>query len=501
MINRRSLLRTGGALALGASVVGNATSASAAGGGAAGPGWDKLRSIIQGDVVLPSDAAYETAKQGKIAEYDSITPEGIVYGESVADATAAIRFARDNGLQLRTRSGGHNFAGWSTGEGLVLDVSRINHIKGGGNPTVHLGPGAHSIDAVTALKPYNQQLVTGTCPTVCPGGFFSGGGIGYQSRAYGIGSDRVVSALVALADGTVVRASETQHADLLWGLRGGGGGNFGVVLDFEVRPIAAPRMVFYEQIWNWDDAQEFLPAWQAWYAESPRNSSAQVIIVVPDAAPGNAPFILQQGCFYGPKSQADTALAELTSQIGRTPVSSTVLDLPFDEGMHHVYGLANEASVEAVLARTPWQRMRTRMVEQPFDAAGAAAALAAFDADRRPGQTRYLSFMGLGGAAGDPSPTATAYVHRDTLFHVGYGIALQSPTPAPEDAAAAIAWTTKGFNTIAPLSNGQSYINFPDPLLPDWQAAYYGQNYPRLLQVNKRYDPDNFFTHPRAIGA
>ncbi|MER6633809.1 FAD-binding oxidoreductase [Streptomyces sp. NPDC000987] len=496
-MDRRNLLRAGGALALSAAAGAAATkSASAAIRAAGAPDWEGLRAAIGGDVVLPGDSAYATAKQLAIGEFDSLTPQAVVYAESAQDVQTAIRFAAANGVRPRVRSGGHNFLGWSSGEGMILDVRRINHVRGGGSPTVHVGPGTISIEALNALKPYNQQMVTGTCHDVAVGGYVSGGGIGYQSRGFGVGSDRLVSAKVVLADGRLVCASEISNPDLFWALRGSGGGNFGVVVDFELRPISAPRMVFYEQTWDWADAERFLTTWQEWYAGTPRRSTGQVIVIQPDAGSGNPPVILQQGAYYTTREDADAGLAELSSLVGAQPATSRVLDLPFDEGMQYVYGLADGG----VHPRTEWQRMRARLVDEPLGTAGTAAALAAFEADPRAGQTRYLSFMGLGGAVADRAPDATAFVHRSALFHIGYGVALGTATPNPEEAGAAVAWATKGFGVIDPLSGGQSYINFPDLYLNDWQDAYYGSNYARLRTLKKVYDPNRLFDFPRAIG-
>lgn len=497
MMDRRKLLRAGGAVAVSAAAMSAATSSASAVVRSTGtPDWQSLREAVGGDVVLPTDASYDTAKQLAIGEFDSLTPQAVVYAENARDVRTAIRFAADNGVKPRVRSGGHNFLGWSSGEGMILDVRRMNHVTGAGAPTVHVGPGTVSIEALNALKPYNQQLVTGTCHDVAVGGYVSGGGVGYQSRGFGIGSDRLVSAKVVLADGRLVTASETSNPDLFWALRGSGGGNFGVVVDFELRPISAPRMVYYEQIWNWADAERFLTAWQDWYTRTPRHSTGQVIVIQPDAGSGNPPVVLQQGAYYSTQAEADAGLAELASAVGAQPASSRVLDLPFDEGMQYVYGLADGASHP----RTEWQRMRARVVGRPLGSADTAAALAAFEADPRAGQTRYLSFMGLGGAVADLAPDATAFVHRDALFHVGYGVALGTATPSAEEAGAAVAWATKGFDVIDPLSDGQSYINFPDLYLDRWQDAYYGRNYPRLTTLKRAYDPHRLFDFPRAIG-
>ncbi|NED34731.1 FAD-binding oxidoreductase [Streptomyces sp. SID8499] len=497
MMDRRNLLRAGGALAVSAAAGAAATtSASAAIRASATPDWEGLRAAVGGDVVLPGDAAYGTAKQLAIGEFDSLAPQAVVYAESAEDVQTAIRFAAANGVKPRVRSGGHNFLGWSSGEGMILDVRRLNHVTGGGSPTVHVGPGTISIEALHALKPFNQQMVTGTCHDVAVGGYVSGGGVGYQSRAFGIGSDRLVSAKVVLADGRLVTASERCNPDLFWALRGSGGGNFGVVVDFELRPVAAPRMVFYEQTWDWSHAERFLTAWQEWYADTPRGSTGQVIVIQPDAGSGNPPVILQQGAYYTTEDDANAGLAELASLVGAQPATSRVLDLPFDEGMQYVYGLADGGSHP----RTEWQRMRARLVSRPLGASGTAAALAAFEAAPRSGQTRYLSFMGLGGAVADLAPDATAFVHRDALFHVGYGVALGTATPGAEEADAAVAWATKGFGVIDPLSEGQSYINFPDKYLSGWQNAYYGSNYARLKALKQAYDPHRLFDFPRAIG-
>ncbi|MEU5041450.1 FAD-binding oxidoreductase [Streptomyces griseorubiginosus] len=498
MLDRRKLLRAGGVLAVSATGAAVTTSASAAirATGSA-PDWERLRGALTGDVVLPGDTAYESAKQLAIGEFDSLLPQGVVYAETAQDVQKAVRFAVANGIKPRVRSGGHNFLGWSSSaDGFILDVRRLNHVSGGGSPTVHVGPGTWSIEAMKALKPHNQQMVTGTCHDVAVGGFLSGGGLGFQSRGFGIGSDRVVSAKVVLADGRLVTASETSNPDLFWALRGGGGGNFGVVVDFEVRPIDAPRMVFYEQTWDWADAEKFLTAWQQWYVDTPRRSNSQVIVIQPDAGSGNPPIVLQQGAYYGTRAQADAGLAELASLVGAKPAGSRVLDLAFSDGMEYVYGLAEGGSHP----RTQWQRMRARLVGKPLGSSGTAAALKAFEADPRAGQTRYLSFMGLGGAVGDLAPDATAFVHRGALFHVGYGVALGSAAPSADDAAAAVNWATQGFTTIDPLSDGESYINFPDQYLGGWHHAYYGANYDRLKALKRAYDPCRLFDFPRAIG-
>lgn len=517
MFDRRAFLRAGGGLTLGA-IAGLAlngspdgatpASASALRAGAVPPAeWEKLRSRLQGQLVLPGDATYDYAKQLEVAEYDAIHPQGIVYCTAPEDVQECIRFAQRHALPTRTRSGGHNFAGWSTGEGMVIDLSRINHVNVGSS-TVRLGPGVRAIDALSTLHSAGKQMITGTCPTVCPGGFLHGGGIGLQARKFGVGCDRLTAARVVLADGRVVRCTSSREPDLYWALRGGGGGNFGIVVEYEVQPISAPNMVFFTATWAWDHAQSFFESWQEWVGSGSRNLGTIALAIQP--ADASAPALMLQGGYFGPRAELDAALQDLTSAIGAAPLNQVVEDLSYFEGMKRIYG-CGELTVqqchrvgenpEASIPRTPFLREAHRLFSDPMPSSALSDLLASYEAGRRPGQTRYLAAWALGGAANDLGRTATAYVHRDSTYLIGSALVLPDPEPPADEEAAAEAWVQANFSVLDPHSNGEAYINFPDPRLPNWQQAYYGENYTRLLDVKRRYDPGNFFRHPRSIGA
>ncbi|MCJ1678336.1 FAD-binding protein [Streptomyces sp. APSN-46.1] len=504
MQSRRTILRAGAGLALTAAAVG--AGAMPVFAEATATGWADLALRIQGDIVLPADPGYDAAKELQIVEYDAVHPQAIAFPETPQDVQAIVNYARVNGISVRVRSGGHNFNGWSTGEGLVIDTSRLNHATVGSS-TVRIGPGLQSIDALHALAPYNKQIIAGTCPTVAPGGFISGGGIGYQTRKFGLGSDRLKSAQIVLADGRLIRASATQYSDLFWGLRGGGGGNFGVVTEFEVAPIAAPRMVFFSTMWAWDKAEQIFAAWQTWQLNASVNLGSALIFNLPDAAPGAVPMVIITGGYHGPESEAQAALAQLTSLIGAQPVSNFVSDLPFHEAMQTAYGCGDltqdqchrqGANPDANLHRTAWQRDAYRMFNQPFTPTQVSGLIATLDGDRVAGQRRVLHCMAVGGNSNYVSPTATAYPHRDANFLIGYVAQLDTPTPTAESAASAFVQT--GANVLNPISDG-AYVNFPGSSLPDWATQYYGDNYLRLKKVKNAYDPNNFFRHPRSIGS
>ncbi|MFK3982410.1 FAD-binding oxidoreductase [Micromonospora sp. NPDC050397] len=467
--------------------------------------WSALADRLQGDLVLPDDDGYELAKQLQYAEFDAVNPRAIAYCESASDVQECVRYARSRGIPIAVRSGGHAVLGWSTGPGLVIDLTRIKHATVSGD-TVHIGPGLEAIDALVGLGAQGKQLITGTCPTVCPGGFLSGGGIGLQTRKFGVGSDRLVSASVVLADGSLVRASEQEEPDLFWALRGGGGGNFGVVVDFEVRPIEAPRMVFFHTVWPWEKAAEVLAAWQTWTLKASHDLGAQLMFMLPDAAPGNVPLVFVNGGYLGPKPELDAALEQLTALVGVGPTESFATDLSYLEAMRNIYGCAELTpeqshrvghNPDATLHRSGFLREQYRYTDRPFDAAELTALVSHFDADRQPGQLRALHCMSLGGVANQVGPTATAYVHRSAQFIVGLASEVVQPAPGLPEAVEAFAAGAAAL--LEPIASG-AYVNFPGATVPDWQTAYYGQNYPRLVRVKRRYDPDNLFAHGRSIG-
>jgi FAD/FMN-containing dehydrogenase len=505
MLDRRSFLGATAALAAATGFTGVAR--------ASAPGtandWDRLHRHLSGDVVLPSDAEYEQARKLASAQFDGIRPQAIAYCESEADVALCLRFAQDHDVPTRVRSGGHSFVGWSTGEGLVVDVSRMNHVRTRGG-SVRLGPGAQAVDVVDALTPHGITVPAGFCPTVCPGGFVTGGGMGWQFRKYGPASDRLRSARVVLADGSRVVASRHEHPDLYWALRGGGGGNFGVVTDFELAPTVEPSVVHFTLNWSWDMADTVLSRWQVWADNTPADLAPRAGLLLDDAKPGAVPKVIVTGVHFGDRAAADALLDALVGLVGVAPVNRNVEELSYDRAMMRQFGCENSsvaqchltgANPEALLPRTRFVVHRSRMFNATLPDTGVAALLAAFDADRRAGQYRWLGFLSLGKNANTVPSGATAYVHRDANLFAVYTVGLASPTPAPEEHAAAMAWVGGGFAAMDTHANGRTYVNYPDEALPNWQDAYYGDNYRRLVTVKRKYDPYSFFTFPHGVGA
>jgi FAD/FMN-containing dehydrogenase len=465
---------------------------------------DTLRDKLVGRLVASSDPDYETARQLQSAEFDIVRPWAVAYCANDDDVATCVEFARHNGIPVTPRGGGHSSAGYSTSEGLVLDLSAGAGVRVG-RRTVRVGAGTQGVDVLAGLHGRGVQVLSGTCATVGVGGFLMGGGHGPLARRFGLASDRLVSAEVVLADGSRVRAAEDEHPDLFWALRGGGGGNFGVVTRLEVLPARAPRLVVFDVHWDWADALEVLATWQSWVVGSPWELSARAWVAsLGDTAP---PQVLVHGSYAGSLAACDRQLDELVDAIGRRPVERTAEELSYTEGMMRIFGCAGRTLAQshrvghnpmATLPRDNCVRTANRFAAAPMGEHAVANALAAFESDRRAAQFRIFGTYAFGGRINELDRTATAYVHRDAVLSPFYSASVLWPADQEERAAAG-EWVRRGFAAIDGSSTGESFQNFMDPNLPNWRQAYYAENYPRLRAIKRRYDPHALFRFPQGI--
>ncbi|WP_406421814.1 FAD-binding oxidoreductase [Streptomyces sp. NBC_00842] len=504
MINRRSFLAGAGGVALATTALSGAAKAATS---APGTKWSRLADSLQGRLVLPSDGDYQRAKQLFQVQYDATSPQAVAYCSSTADVARCIGFAEANSIPVAARSGGHSAGGYSTTQGLVIDVSGLNSVVLG-DGSARIGPGAQLVDIANTLAPAGLGISAGYCPTVAAGGFFQGGGMGLFTRSIGIASDKVTSAQVVLADGRTVTASPDCHSDLYWALRGGGGGNFGIVTSYTVTPSELTDVAAVNLVWTFDQSLDMLDGWTQWLADAPWTIGSGVNVTLTDAGPGKVPTA---GVFLGSVDTGpafDAEIARLISLVGRPPAYQQKFTAPYQSVLMSLYLCSEltvaqchraDTSAEGKLQRPAFGTWRSRLFERTMPREGWAKALEVVDGNRFAGQMRQLQISALGGKANTLSRTATAYVHRDSLFSASF---LTSNAAAPvSDEAKAAAWqfVDAGFAVIDPYSNGETYQNFIDPRLPDWQRSYYAENHARLAGVKEKYDPHRFFRFAQGI--
>jgi len=367
---------------------------------------------------------------------------------SAAEVQAAIAEARERGLEIAVRSGGHCFAGRSSTTGLLIDVEPINRVELDGDVAT-IGAGARLGPVYDALAAHGRTIAGGCGPTVGIAGLALGGGLGVLGRRYGLTCDQMVGAQVVLADGPVVETDEDNDPDLFWALRGSGGGQFGVVTRLKLKTVEAPPSIECFRLSRpREHAAEQIGEWQLWAPEAPEDLAAS-LIVHPD-----------QVHLFGAGPLPRTLQAE----------SEVRVELPYRQ--------AKQWLVDNGPAGAPDENdSKSEFFRQPLPTSAVQALLE----DAR----GELDFSPWGGAYNRVETAATAFAHRDERF-------LLKMTGPPD-------WLGEAWRVTRGFGSGGVYPNFPDPALNNALTAYHGTNLARLQQVKAAYDPDNVFRFPQSL--
>lgn len=486
------------------------TSSSTTSSPAPKPSLSTLARQLSGPLLLPLSAGYPAAARLYNPRFDALAhPAAIALCASAADVVACVRFAAAGGAPLRLRAGGHSYGGWSTGEGLVADVSNMSAVAvdtAGGS--VRIGAGARLVDVYTALGARGVAIAAGSCPTVGITGLTLGGGIGVLSRAFGLTCDAVRSAQIVTADGRLREVDARTDADLFWALRGGGGGSFGAVtaLTMAVRP--APSVQTFFLPWDFAHAESVVGAWQNWTSSADnRLWSTCKLLADPNRGALSARVA---GTWIGPPAELQAQLSALRSKIDAPPSTVQIQSLAYADAMLLEAGCSRQAAAECVAnSLSPAKRQpfaaTSAILSSALPADGIAAAAQGVRAGLEvPNMVEGgVSFDALGGAVAAVASSDTAFVHRSALASMQYSATWPSMSAgtgqvstAPFDAYA------HGLRAAMARWTGQAaYVNYADPQIVEFGDAYWGANYLRLQAVKKRYDPDNLFTFPQAVRA
>jgi FAD/FMN-containing dehydrogenase len=448
--------------------------------------WRELAAALEGEVVLPGAARYDEVRRPQIPRFHDVRPRAVVLCRTSADVAEAIAFARRSGIEVAVRSGGHDFAGRSSGPGMVLDLTPMHSLEvSDGAATI--GPGFRLGDLYAALAGHEVTIPAGCGATVGIGGQALGGGLGLLGRSRGLTSDQMVAAEVVLADGRVLECDEQRHEDLFWALRGAGAQGLGVVTRLTLRTVPEPAATAFHLMWPYERASALIAAWQEWSPPGPDGLAASLLVTVGGEA-GAAPVVHLFGSMIGSETETAALLDEFVSVAGADPASS--------ERAHMRYG-----SLKSYLAeRGPGDQededgrpyMKSEFFRAPLPAGAVEELVERFVRGRRPGEARKLDFMPWGGAYNRVSADATAFPHREELFLLEHSVVV----PAGFDAAtteAARAWLSDSWELVHPSGSGGVYANFPDKDLPDEDRAYWGDNLERVRLVKERYDPQGVF--------
>ena len=443
----------------------------------------RLRTELSGEILEPTDPGYDTARRVWNGMIDK-RPALIVQAADASDVAPVIALAKETGLPLAIRGGGHNVAGNGTVDrGIVLDLGALTAVDvDAGARLVRVGAGATLGVVDRATEPFGLAVPVGVVSGTGIAGLTLGGGVGWLTRRCGLTVDNLVSADVVLASGERVRASDTEHPDLFWGLRGGGG-NFGVVTEFTFRahplgPEVFAGTLIYERP-RWAEA---LGAYVAWGASAPDDVTTLVTFMVPPADWGLSDRVLM---FLG-FAWAGADRSEGEAEIGRLQAAcqpdSAVLDPVHWTAFQSAFDSAMPDGVRAYWRNASFSRL---------DDAALDTLVAHCGAQARVGTAADLHHMG--GAFGRVAEDATPFPNRSAQYWLNiYGF-----WPSAAEDAANTAWVKSFSDAMQPHAMDGQYVNFLGHDGGDGYrkalAAYGPAKLERLVAVKRRYDPENLF--------
>lgn len=452
---------------------------------------------IGGELLVPGAAGYESARRSQMARFDDVRPHTVVRCRSAEDVAQALALARREGLHVALRSGGHCFAGRSSTDGIVIDVSAIDHVSVA-EGTVTVGAGARLGDIYDRLAARGRTIAAGCGPTVGIAGLALGGGLGILGRSQGLTADQLLAARVVLADGRIVACGEHQNEDLFWALRGAGGGQFAAVTELTLRTLRAPDTTGFHLVWPWSTAAAVLGAWQSWAPDAPTAIAASLVARAP--AHGDLPpLVTVFGAVLDRESRARAALEQFVTGVGTPPTTANYAPGSYREVKRYLaeydVGSATRRPVEREASHS-YSKSEFFRRELPADV---IAQLLAHLADSRgPRAARVLDFTPWGGAYNCVPADATAFAHRAERFLLKHEV-LVDPAASASERAAAVNWLSRSWALVHACGSGGVYPNFPDPELDHSDRAYHGANLARLRRVKAAYDPQNVFRFDQSV--
>ena len=453
------------------------------------------------NLVLPQSDLYPLLSNGERLRVNT-KPLGVLMIQSIDTIAKAVECAYSLGIKPVVRSGGHSYESFSSVTGsMIIDISNCDDVTTTDNDSVAVvEAGARLGNIYSRLwNSHNQVTITaGTCPSVGIGGHASGGGYGMISRKYGLAADTVINMKVVLYNGTKLQVNDKSNPDLFWAMRGGGGGNFGIVTHFYFQTFKIPQVSM--QIINYNDKSQFahfMNLYQRHFPSAPREISSQLSFSI------NSLAVVMQ--YLGPMDELDA----LMQKFGMYDTESIDVKRNAD-----CSGLGARTYVNGDMSCTDYQildvpnvlpqkdkeysKSKSDYSSQVFSVETNQMIVDQFD-NVPDGKSVWMGFDSYGGAFDDHDSSYTPFPNRKgTLFSMQYAIYL---SPGESESSPSYVWIRGLEQKLKPFVNGRHYQNYPDlDLGSNFGVGYYGaENFQRLQTIKQKYDPFNVFQNPQSI--
>lgn len=436
---------------------------------------------LHGQLIQAQDEGYDLARKvynGMIDKH----PQFIVHCADVADVVSAVNFARVNNLLLAIRGGGHNGAGFGTcDDGLVIDLSKMKEVRV--DPASRIAwveAGCTQGDVDRATHPFGLAVPAGVISTTGIAGLTLGGGHGYLARKYGLTIDNLLEAEIVLANGQCVTANPTQHEDLFWAVRGGGG-NFGVVTSFVFKAHPVDMVFAGPMLWNIDDARQVMQWYRDFIGTAPEDLFGFfAFLKVPPGPPFPEPLHLKTmcgivWCYSGALETAESVFAPIRQF--RPPAFELVGSMPFP-ALQSMFDALFSPGLQWYWKGDFVMELKDEAIEQHLKFSSQLPTLLS---------TMHL--YPIDGAVNRVGKGETAFSYRDAKWSMV--IAGVDPDPMNKDQI--VTWARDYWNALHPYSAGAAYVNFMMEEGQDRIKATYRDNFDRLVAIKNKYDPGNLF--------
>ncbi|MBJ7579280.1 FAD-binding oxidoreductase [Devosia sp. MC532] len=454
--------------------------------------WAVLKKLLGDQLVSPTDSAFANAALPNNLRFEAVRPQAVAYCRTAQMVAEVVLWCRDNAVPFAIRGGGHSYAGYSTSAGLIIDMADMGDIAfDPPSGVATIGAGAINSAIYAALDEAGRTITHGRCPTVGVSGFLLGGGIGFNMRRFGMGCDHVVGAEIVTSDGKVLQLSQTENADLFWAVRGGAGGNFGVMTKWQLQTHPADEsLTVFRMVWR-DNVLDVATKLFETLDAAPTTIGTRVSLGALNQTMANrgrqVPLTLL-GQFAGPK-EAFLELMQPVLEIG-TP--------DFEAIEEHAYWAAQDFLAEE--GEPAYYRERSTFHQSSPDRAFLASAIEKMAHWPGTGSSGNLVFFQTGGQVNTVRSDATAFVHRTSHWLSTANLSWsEDDATKPAIVDAACAWQDDLYSVVTSADTKGAFQNFPDPSLSDWRTRYYGENLPRLEAIKTATDPEKLFRFEQSL--
>ena len=442
----------------------------------------KLRTEVKGKVILPSNPDYDEARTIWNGMIDR-KPAVIVRCKKASDVSPAIRFARENDLTISILGGGHHIAGNSlSDDGLVIDFSQMRNVSvDPQKQRARVEPGATLADFDRETQKYGLATPTGINSTTGISGLTLGGGFGWLTRKYGMTIDNLVSAKMVTAKGKELRVSDRENADLFWAIRGGGG-NFGVVTEFEYKlhPVG-PEVLAGLIVFPFTEAKQIMQRYREFTLSAPEEFNAWLILrqapplpFLPEEVHGKMVTVL--AVFYDGDTNKGKQLIDLVRNFGSKHGEHVGVQ-PYTAWQQAFDPLLTPG------ARNYWKSHNFKELED-----GVFNKMIEYGGKLPSSQCEIFLAL-ISGLANRIPSSATAYSSRDAKFVMNVHARWENIANDEK----CIDWARSFFKSTAPFASDGAYVNFMTEEEQNRVSAAYGSNYERLVEIKTKYDPENIF--------